>query len=56
MGAMDEAVDALNAAGLTDVKVMIGGAPLSAEYATNLAVNYSEDAVASVDLADALRN
>jgi len=56
MGAMDEAVDALKAAGLTDVKVMIGGAPLSAEYATNLAVNYSEDAVASVDLADALMN
>jgi 5-methyltetrahydrofolate--homocysteine methyltransferase len=54
MGAMDEVVDALSAAGLSDVKVMIGGAPISAEYAQRLAVNYAEDAVTSVDLADTL--
>jgi len=55
MVTMDETVDALKENKLFDsVKVMVGGAPLSADYAMGIDSSYSEDAVAAVELADAL--
>ena len=54
MVTMDEAVDALQKNGFNDVKVMVGGAPLSADYAAGISANYSEDAVTAVELADSL--
>lgn len=54
MVTMDEAVEALKAEGRDNVKVMVGGAPLSADYANKIAASYSEDAVAAVALANKL--
>lgn len=54
MVTMDEAVDALKEAGKDDIKVMVGGAPLSGDYAENISANYSEDAIAAVALANKL--
>lgn len=55
MVTMDEAVAALKENGLIDkVKVMVGGAPLSGDYAAGIEAHYSEDAVTCVDLADKL--
>lgn len=52
---MDQTVDRLKEEGLyDDVKVMIGGAPLSASYAEGIGANYSEDAVTCVDTANNL--
>ena len=39
---------------LDKVSVMVGGAPLSDEYAVKIGANYSEDAVTCVELADKL--
>jgi 5-methyltetrahydrofolate--homocysteine methyltransferase len=55
MGAMDDVAKALEAEGLDSaVKVMIGGAPLDQTYADRFGADYSEDAVACVDLAGRL--
>ncbi len=54
MVTMDEAVNALEEAGKDDIKVMVGGAPLSGDYAENISANYSEDAIAAVALANKL--
>lgn len=55
MVTMDETVEALKNEGLiADVKVMVGGAPLSGDYAEGISANYSEDAVTCVELADKL--
>lgn len=55
MVTMDETVEALKKENLFDsVKVMVGGAPLSGDYAEGIDANYSEDAVTCVELADKL--
>ncbi|MEG0157029.1 MAG: cobalamin-dependent protein [Lachnospiraceae bacterium] len=55
MVTMDKTVEALKAAGLkADVQVMVGGAPLSSDYAAGIDANYSEDAITAVELAEKL--
>lgn len=54
MVTMDNTVDALKEDGRGDMKVMVGGAPLSGDYAAGIGAHYSEDAVTAVDLADKL--
>lgn len=55
MVTMDQTVEALKENGLdADVKVMVGGAPLSGDYAAGISANYSEDAITCVELADRL--
>ncbi len=51
MPAMAKTIEALQAAGLRDkVKVMIGGAPVTQEYADEIGADgYSEDAASAVD-------
>lgn len=51
---MDKAVESLKKEGLDNVAVMIGGAPLSNDYAVKIGANYSEDAIGAVELADRL--
>lgn len=55
MVTMDQTVEALKENGLdAGVKVMVGGAPLSGDYAAEISANYSEDAITCVELADRL--
>jgi len=55
MPAMKAAVEAVRAAGLKDVKIMIGGAPVTQDYANEIGADgYSSDAASAVDLALAL--
>jgi len=55
MGQMEQAVEALKRGGLEkNVAVMVGGAPLSNGYATQIGANYSVDAIGAVELADRL--
>jgi 5-methyltetrahydrofolate--homocysteine methyltransferase len=56
MPAMKEIIDALKAdPGTADIKVMVGGAPLTQEYADSIgAAGYAPDAASAVDLADKL--
>jgi 5-methyltetrahydrofolate--homocysteine methyltransferase len=54
MGEMDLAVKALNEENISDIKVMVGGAPLSSGYADNIGAHYSEDAIGAVALANEL--
>lgn len=56
MLAMDEAASALKKEGLDQVGVMIGGAPLSTDYALKIGAHYSEDAIGAVELANQLRS
>ena len=42
MGEMDLAVKALEEEKISDIKVMVGGAPLSSSYADNIGAHYSE--------------
>ena len=53
---MPEVIDALKEAGLRDqVKVMIGGAPVSQEYADDIGADgYAPDAASAVKLAKRL--
>ena len=52
MPAMKATVEALRAAGLKDVKIMIGGAPVTQDYANEIGADgYSADAASAVDLA-----
>ncbi len=52
MPAMEETVAALKEAGMSKVKVMIGGAPVTQAYADKIgAAGYSEDAPSAVELA-----
>ena len=52
MPAMEETVAALKEAGLGNIKVMIGGAPVTQAYADKIGANgYSEDAPSAVELA-----
>ncbi|MCK4248539.1 MAG: corrinoid protein [Candidatus Omnitrophica bacterium] len=56
MPAMKEGIDALNAAGArADVKVMIGGAPVTQNYADEITADgYAPDAASAVDTAKEL--
>ncbi len=58
MPAMRETVDAINQAGCRhEVKIIIGGAPVTAEYAQQIGADgYSEDAVRAVELCKRLLN
>jgi 5-methyltetrahydrofolate--homocysteine methyltransferase len=50
MPAMKTTVDALKAAGLTDVKVLIGGAPITQQFADEIGADgYAADAASAVD-------
>jgi len=52
MPAMKAAVEQVRAAGLHDVKIMIGGAPVTQDYANEIGADgYSADAASAVDLA-----
>jgi 5-methyltetrahydrofolate--homocysteine methyltransferase len=52
MPAMKQTVEALRAAGLTHVKVVIGGAPITQEFATQIGADgYAPDAASAVDVA-----
>lgn len=54
MEAMDKTIAALKAEGIEDMPVMVGGAPLSTDYAKKIGANYSQDAIACVELANKL--
>jgi len=55
MPAMKTTVDAFRAAGLNDVKIMIGGAPITQQFANEIGADgYSADAASAVDLATKL--
>lgn len=50
MPAMKTTVDAIRAAGLADTKILIGGAPVTAEYAKEIGADaYGTDAASAVD-------
>jgi 5-methyltetrahydrofolate--homocysteine methyltransferase len=52
MPAMKTAVEAIRAAGLNDVRIMVGGAPVTQEFCDEIGANgYSPDAASAVDLA-----
>ncbi len=52
MPAMKETVAALKAAGLGDVKVMVGGAPITSDFAEQIGADgYAADAATAVDVA-----
>jgi len=53
MPAMKDTIDALDAAGVRDqIKVMIGGAPVTQDYADEIGADgYAPDAASAVDLA-----
>ena len=55
MPAMKTTVDAFRAAGMNDVKIMIGGAPITQQFANEIGADgYSPDAASAVDLASQL--
>ena len=55
MPAMKTTVDALKEAGLTGVKVMIGGAPITQKYADEIGADgYAPDAASAVDIATSM--
>ena len=55
MPAMKAAVEALRAAGLPRLKIIVGGAPVTADYAKEIGADgYSPDAASAVDLAFSL--
>ena len=52
MPAMKTAVEAVRAAGFKDLKIMIGGAPITQDFANEIGADgYSADAASAVDLA-----
>ena len=52
MPAMKATVEAVRAAGLANVKIMIGGAPVTQDYSNEIGADgYSADAASAVDLA-----
>ena len=54
MSVMKEVCDMLRENGLDGVKVMIGGAPVSHDYAAKIGANYAKDATEAVELANRL--
>lgn len=55
MFAMEKTLNALRDAGIT-AKVMVGGAPVTAEYATKIGANYASDASTAANMAVELLN
>jgi 5-methyltetrahydrofolate--homocysteine methyltransferase len=52
MTGMKDAVSAIRAAGLPGVKIMVGGAPLTPEFAMQIGADaYAPDAASAVDIA-----
>jgi 5-methyltetrahydrofolate--homocysteine methyltransferase len=52
MPAMKSTVEAVRSAGLTAIKIMVGGAPVTQDYANEIGADgYSPDAASAVDLA-----
>jgi 5-methyltetrahydrofolate--homocysteine methyltransferase len=52
MVGMKDVVDGIRAAGLDDVRVVVGGAPVTAEFAAQIGADgYAPDAASAVDLA-----
>jgi 5-methyltetrahydrofolate--homocysteine methyltransferase len=52
MPAMKSTVEAVRSAGLTAIKIMVGGAPVTQDYANEIGADgYSHDAASAVDLA-----
>jgi 5-methyltetrahydrofolate--homocysteine methyltransferase len=52
MPAMRDAVQAARAAGLRDLKIMVGGAPVTSDFAAEIGADgYSPDAASAVELA-----
>ena len=52
MPAMKAAVESIRATGLSDIKIMIGGAPVTQDYANEIGADgYSSDAASAVDVA-----
>jgi methanogenic corrinoid protein MtbC1 len=52
MPAMKTTVQAIRAAGLSGVKVVVGGAPITREFAREIGANgYGSDAATAVDVA-----
>ena len=57
MGGMREAVAAVRAADIPGVKIIVGGAPVTTEFATQIGADaYAPDAATAVDVAKALVN
>ena len=56
MPVMKNSIDAIKAAGVRDsVKIMVGGAPLTQEYADQIGADgYAPDAATAVDVANSL--
>jgi 5-methyltetrahydrofolate--homocysteine methyltransferase len=55
MGGMRNVVAAIRAAGLTDVKIIVGGAPVTAEFAREIGADgYAPDAGSAVDVAKSM--
>ncbi|PAB60482.1 cobalamin B12-binding domain-containing protein [Anaeromicrobium sediminis] len=55
MAAMKESVEAIKENALYDkVRIMVGGAPVSEQYAVSIGANYSADATSAVELANEL--
>lgn len=54
MMVMKETVNKLREAGLDNVKVMVGGAPITDKFAEEMGANYAPDATSAVDLANSL--
>ena len=55
MVGMADVVTALRSAGLADVKVVVGGAPVTADYAESIGAHgYAPDAAAAVDVVNSL--
>jgi len=57
MPQMPKVIEALKSAGCKDVKVLIGGAPVTQKYADEIGANgYAPDAASAVDVAKTLLN
>ncbi len=54
MMVMKETVKQLKEAGLDNVKIMVGGAPITDKFADEIGANYSPDASSAVELANTL--
>lgn len=54
MMAMKETIEKLNEEGLENVKVIVGGAPITDKFAKEIGGNYSPDATSAVDLVNML--
>lgn len=54
MMVMKETVKKIKEAGLDNVKIMVGGAPITDKFAADMGANYSPDASSAVELANSL--